>query len=71
MTVNEFQRKYHDYQTFDVREAMLEAIKINEELEYSAEGPVVVVNFGDLGFGLMLKAAADAICAMGILGGHA
>lgn len=55
MTEDEFQKQYHHWTTSSEIEARAEADKVNATLIVSKNGPVFPVNFGDLGWGLMLK----------------
>jgi len=57
MTKDEFQKKYHSYRTPYEQEAKAEARKVNEE---GIEGDkAVAIQFGDLGWALMLASAAS------------
>jgi hypothetical protein len=63
MTEDEFQRKYHDYQTFDQAEAEAEAETVNRQVDGFE---VVAVKLPPLGWCLMLKSAADVLKQMSI-----
>lgn len=64
MTKDQFQRKYQEYREQSKEKAQREAIVVNTV----AKGfEVVVVGFGNLGYALMLKEAADALKEMGIV----
>jgi len=57
MTQDEFQKRYHLYQTHSEEEAMAEADRANwEGIE---DDQAVPVDFGELGLCLMLKSARD------------
>lgn len=56
MTKNEFQRKYHYYRTKSEDDAKSEAEKVNKEGIDGDEA--VAINFGRIGWALMLKSAA-------------
>ena len=60
ITMDQFQKEVHDFQTFD------EAVAIELAEKYNAEGieddqKAVVQGFGGLGYCLILSKAADAI----------
>lgn len=57
MTKDEFQKKYHHYQTFREVEAKAEADKANAE--GIDGGKAVAVHLQGLGWCLMLKSAVD------------
>lgn len=65
MTQDEFQHKYHYYQTDSEEEAKAEADRVNEE--GIDDNVAVAVNLGDLGWCLMLKTAADRAYEIGII----
>ena len=65
MTEQEFQDRYHDFETDSEAVATAEAMKVNEVLEVGGRGPVVPVRLGDR-WCLMLKSAADLIREMGL-----
>lgn len=65
MTQNEFQKKYHNYQTFHKVEAKAEADKANVEGIDGNEA--VAVHLQGLGWCLMLKSAADFAREFGII----
>ena len=57
MTKDEFQEKYHYYRTPHEQEAKTEAKKVNKE---GIEGDkAVAIQFGNLGWALMLASAAS------------
>lgn len=63
MNVREFQHKYHNYAETEAN-AKEEAVKVNAEGVYDSNHvreEIVAVGFGDLGWALMLKRAADNI----------
>jgi len=61
----EFQRKYHYYKTMSEEEAKAEADKVNKEgIE---NDKAVAINFGDLGWALMLESAAKFAEESGII----
>jgi len=65
MTQDEFQKKYHNYQTFHEVEAQAEAAKANTEgIE---DNEAVAVQLGKLGWCLMLKSAADFAKEIGVI----
>lgn len=63
MTVDEFQKKYHDYSTEDEMEAISDALKVNAVLE---EGQVRPVKIGNL-YCIMLNDAANLMEEIGVL----
>ena len=65
MTQDEFQRKYHYYQTHSEEEARAEADRANAEGIDGNEA--VAVCFEELGWCLMLKTAAGFAHEMGII----
>lgn len=65
MTQDEFQKKYHNYQTFHEVEARTEADKANAEGIDGNEA--VPIHLGGLGWCLMLKSAADFAKEIGVI----
>lgn len=61
MTIKEFQKKYLNYFTPDIEEAIRECEKVNKELESSAYGPAVVSFEGGLEntYTLILKSTQE------------
>lgn len=56
MTKNEFQKKYHTYRTLSGEDAKKEAERANKE---GIDGDkAVAINFGRIGWALMLASAA-------------
>jgi len=65
MTQDEFQERYHAYQTYSREMAEAEAQKANEE---GIDGNhAVAIELGNLGWCLMLKSATDALIEMGVI----
>ncbi len=64
MTRDEFQTKYHSYQTHNKAEAEAEAEIANEQ---AIGFEVEAVEIAPLGYCLMLKTASDALGGMGVL----
>jgi hypothetical protein len=64
MTEDQFLRKYHDYQTQDRNEALLEAMKVNKEASGFTVEPVELQG---LGFCLMLSKAKKFLQDTGII----
>ncbi len=66
MTKDEFQRKYHEYSTMDDEAAKAEAAQANQEgVQYDS---AVAVNFGSLGYALMLKSTVEVLVEIGVIG---
>ena len=63
MTKNDFQRRYHDYQTRDRRAALDEAAKVNDQAD---DFTVVVLEFPPFGYALMLAEAAAFLPQCGV-----
>ena len=57
MTIDEFQKRYHDYETTDAMEAMADALKLRVIGEDGQEEKIVPVKLGDK-YCLMLASAA-------------
>lgn len=65
MTVDEFQKKYHDYMTTDAMEAMSDAMKLKVVDEEGKERKVIPMKFGD-NWCLMIDTAAATIKELNI-----
>lgn len=65
MTKDEFQKRYHHYQTHSEEAAKAEAARAN--LEGIEGDEAVPVEFGQLGWCLMLKSARDFASEMNLL----
>lgn len=65
MTSTEFQRRYHNYKTDSGDNARNEADKANQEGIDGDEA--VAVDFGTLGWCLMLRSAAELMIQIGVL----
>ena len=65
MTIKDFQERYHDYQTEDRMEAMIDAMKLRVVDEDGKERKVVPMKFGDK-YCLMLDTAASLVNELGI-----
>jgi hypothetical protein len=57
LTIDEFQKKYHDYMVQSEQEAATECAKVNKEL---VDGEAVAVDF-EFCWGLMLKTAHEGL----------
>lgn len=65
MKPDEFQKEYHEYITKDGNEAREEAKRVND---IGIEGDeAVAICFGDFGWGLMLRSAAEYALKLGII----
>lgn len=65
MTIEEFQRKYHDYKTTDQMKALVDALKLRVVDEHNQERKVVPMKFGDE-WCLMLDSAAAYVKELGL-----
>lgn len=65
MTVDEFQKKYHDYKTTDRMEALSDAMKLNVVDEHGNQRKVVPMQFGN-DWCLMIDTAASLVKELGI-----
>lgn len=61
MTVDEFQKKYHEYCVDSYGEALAEAHRVNDKLEVNPLGHAIPVKFEGLGYCLMLEGAAEFV----------
>lgn len=67
MNKDEFQRKYKEYVTDNKDVAIAEAAFANREGIEGRES-AVAVNFGSLGYGLMLKSTVKLLVEIGVIG---
>jgi hypothetical protein len=65
MTVDEFQKRYHDYKSTDAMEALSDALKLRVVDEDGKERKVVPMKFGDK-WCLMIDTAAATVIELGL-----
>jgi hypothetical protein len=66
LTLEQAQKKAHDFRG-DERDAKVFAATLNEVMEIGPLGPFVPVNFGELGWGVMLQGSYEMIREMNVV----